>query len=500
MKTLIFIIFIIATSFSLLLFHDKGNELISPYLSSYLSKETKRNIEIKELKIDMGHIEATAVVDKINQLKTDGEFSLSTQKVDLNYQLRSKNFPLKKLDMQGDIDVNGTAKGSIEKIEIKGSGDAFAFDLAYNFILNNQEIHKLHIDMDKADVERVLKIAKQPPLAQGKADIRIDIPTIVGKKISSAKMDIKLYKTLLNEKVLHQSFNINIPSHTTLTADINSTLEKEIAHIKGDIHSTLGSLSFNDAQYSLKDKKLHSDYQVNIKEPKSNFPLDAKGEVEYHEKLKVKGVTKSLDGEIHFNLIDTILQANLNGVSVTKLMTMLNYPKMFEGQIFGDITYNIKNKQGDINTQLKQAQLLPNKITEFFKMIRGVDLAKERYNHSLFKAKIHGEDIDFNFNAKSKTTNISLKNSHLNQKTKDIDAYYTLIIYNREISGTIKGNIHDPNINIDASKFIKKEIKNTIKKFGIGEEEKKIFNDTMQDMGIGKEEKDMIKGIFKGFF
>ena len=473
MKTLIFIILIIATSFSLLFFNDKGNEIIAPYLSSYLSDKTARNIEIQELKVDMGHIEATALIDEINQLKTDGEFSLSTKMVDLNYRLLSKNFPLKEFNLQGDIDVNGTEKGSIENMKIDGSGDAFKFDVAYDFILNKQKIYDLKLNIDKAEVERLLTIIKEPSYAKGRADILIQTP-VVEKKISKGTMDIKLYETLLDEKILNKRFKTNIPPNTQLTAE---------------------------GRYNLKDKRLHSIYQIKTKEPKSNYPLAIDGDMEYHnKKLIIDGNSSSLGGEINFTLIDNNLKAELKDVSVTKLMTMLNYYKIFKGRLFGDINYNIKDKIGDINTQLKQAQLLPNKFTEIVKMVRGINLAKERYNDSRFVAKINRQNIDFDFHAKSKTTDILLHKAHLNQNRKTIDAKYTLVIDNRDISGTIKGDIHNPNITIDASKFIKKEISNTMERFGIGEDEKKMLNETMEDIGIGKEEKDMIKGIFKGFF
>ncbi|RUM75435.1 MAG: hypothetical protein DSZ11_02275, partial [Sulfurovum sp.] len=668
MKTVLLIIVILTTSLSWLLFHDKGNALLKPYLSSYLSHQVKKDINIQKLKIDMGHLEATAIIDEKSQLTTEGEFSLLTQTVELNYQLISKNFTSKELHLQGDIDVNGTAKGSIENMKIEGKGDAFKFDLAYNFILNKQKIHALKLTIDKAEVEKILTLMEQPSYAKGRADIVVHIP-IVEKKISKGTVDIKLYETLLNENILHQAFDLTLPSNTKLTAKIHSQLNSNVLKLQGNIKSNLGTLSFKDANYSLKDKKLQSDYQIKTQEPTHHYPLAFNGQIEYHNKklilkgessslggvtqllieghhlkttfrdihmekllqligeksyiqgfinanvelsdiqtkkgrftmksknlktvnplikkafditlteplelkleaegdidkellsmktkllskmfnltshklqyhlktasleapyslnipklkafkalvrqplsgqikirgeikkdkiLRIKGITNSLGGELNFNVKDDDFRANLKSVSVRRVMKTLNYPESFTGKLFGDINYNLKNKKGNIHTQLKQAQLLPNEMTNIIKNLRGVDLTKERYNQSLLVAKIDNKKIYFDFHAKSKTTKISLNNAKLNQEKKTIHAQYTLVIENKDISGEIQGDIYHPKITIDSSKFVQKEIEDKMKEFGIREEDKQMINDTMKKIGIGKEEKEMIKNIFKG--
>lgn len=693
MKTLLFIILIIVTSLSSLLFHDKGNELLKPYLSSYLNSKIKKDIyiEVQELKIDIGHIEATALINKTSQLKTDGDFSLLNQTVDLNYQLLCKGFEtkrffdnkkfevkepnlkeptLKKFHLVGDIDVNGTAKGSIENMDIEGKGDAFEFNIAYNFILNKEKVHALKLNIDKADIEKILTIGKQPSYAKGNADIEIHIP-VIEKKISKGTVDIKLYETLLNEKVLHKELNVTVPPNTKLTAKINSRFNSNILKFQGDIKSNIGVLSFKDANYDLENKKLNSDYQLNIKEPTYHYPLAINGKLEHHNKqlilngdssslggitqlsfkenqlttifkgvhmekmlqllgekpyatglihatieindikakkgnfivksttltaikstlkeefdirlveplklkvlvkgevdknimeikaklvsnianfeshkmqynlktnslktrynlnfnnlkklrplvnhplvgqLKIQGdlkkdkhilinaTTKSLGGAVNFHLKNDNFRAELQSISIMKLMQMLNYPETFKGKLLGNIDYNLKEKKGKIDTKLQQAQLLPNEMTEIVKQLKGVDLTKERYNHSSFVAKINNPIIDFNFQAKSKTTNISIHHASLNQATKSIDAKYTLIIEKKDISGRIKGDVQDPKITINSSKFIQKEIEETMEEFGIGEEQKQMINDTMKEIGIGEEEKEMIKDIFKKLF
>lgn len=670
MKTVLLIIVIITTSLSLLLFHDKGNALLKPYLSSYLSHQVKKDINIQKLTIDIGHLEATAIIEETSQLTTEGEFSLLTQTVKLNYHLISKNFTSKELHLQGDIDVNGTAKGSMESMKIEGKGDAFKFNLAYNFILDKQKIHALKLNIDKAEVEKILTIMEQPSYAKGRADILVHIP-IVEKKISKGTVDIKLYETLLNENILHQAFDLTLPSNTKLTAKIHSQLNSNILKLQGNIKSNLGTLSFKDANYSLKDKKLQSDYQIKTQEPTHHYPLAFNGKIEYHNKklilkgessslggvtqlfvegnhlkatfrdihmekllqligeksyirgfihanvelndikmkkgrftiksknlktvnalikkafditltqplglkleaegeidkekismktkllskmfnltshklqyhlktasleapyslnipelkafksliqhplsgqikirgeikkdtiLRIKGITNSLGGEVNFNLRDDDFRANLKSVSVIRVMKMLNYPESFKGKLFGDINYHLKNKKGNINTQLKQAQLLPNEMTNIIKNLRGVDLTKERYNQSLLVAKIDNKNLYFDFHAKSKTTKISLNNAKLNQEKNTIHAQYTLVIESKDISGEIKGDIYNPKITIDSSKFVQKEIENKMKEFGIREEDKQMIKDTMKKIGIGKEEKEMIQNIFNGFF
>jgi hypothetical protein len=656
-----------------LIFHDKGNEFLQPYLSSYLENKTDNNmsIEIKKLQIDYGKIKATALINKITRIKIDGEFSVLEKNLNIDYKLLAKGFKNKNISFKGDIDVNGTAKGHFYNMDIEGKGTAFTSNVSYTFNLKNKKINALKVDMDKANIEELLMVMGQSAYAKGKTDIHLSLPLLEGN-ISKGVVNINLYETLLNEKLLQEEFDLIVPLKTKITAKIHSKFNNNLLKLQGDIESNLANISFQNAKYNLKLQELQSDYELNIKELKKFQPimkekfygslalkgemeyknkkitlegqskslggliqvslkknqffanlqniylekllyllgekpygkgiftaninlnnlkpmqgtfklnsnhieaidstikkefniiieeninlniqskgkivsdivymesklltdivniqsknlqyhlkksefkgsynmtipdlkrmkpfierplegrLDCQGEIQKDKNLLITGKTNNLGGAITFKLKNDDLYAEINNTSVLKLMKMIQYPKTFNANIFGNINYNLKNKKGKVDTQLKQAQLLPNEITKRVKKLRGVDLTKERYSHSTFVAQINNKEVDFNFTAKSKTSELSLNNAHLNLNQETIHTHCTLIIQDKDISGTIKGSIHDPELKVHTSNFIKNEIMNVISE--------QLDDKTLQEFGIGKEEKKMFKNMFNNFF
>lgn len=310
---------------------------------------------------------------------------------------------------------------------------------------------------------------------------------------SKIKEDVEIDIQKLKIDIGNIEARVLINKNIILKSDVNfSIIDTNTLNLQGVINSNLANLSFKNAIYTLKNRQLRSDYHLEIKELKSLQPiikhklygsLVVDGKIKKDKEIYLRGVTKSLDGVLDFTLKNDNLTSNIHNLSVVKVMKMLDYPTTFRGNLFGDVHYNIKNKKGKIDTELKQAQLLPNEITKMVKRLRGVDLTKERYNDSRFKADINHEIINFDFIAKSRTTDILLQNAHLNIDKESIETNYTLSIDNKDISGTLKGDINNPKMTIDSSKFMENKI-----------------NQTLENFGIGKKEKGMIKDIFNGFF
>jgi len=656
-----------------LIFHDKGNLLLKPYLSSYLEEQIENNtsVKIETLHINYGHIKATALINNITQIKINGNFSVLNKTLNIEYKLSSKGFKSQNISFKGDINIKGRAKGQFDNIDVDGEGVAFTSNVTYTFNLKNKKVHALKVDMDRANIEELLMVMALPSYAKGTTDIHLAIP-LLDKNISKGAVNINLYKTLLNEKVLKEEFDFILPPNTKITAKVHSKFSNSLLSLQGAIESNLANLSFNNAQYHLEKKELKSDYNLNIKELKNfktiikqelygsfelkgvmkfknkkltleseskslggvvqillqknqffanlknihvekflyligekpyaegiltanvemhnlktmqgrfklhttnveainstlnrefdmnltqplNINIRSKGKIisntiysqtklltdiiniksdnlEYHlrnnnvtgsytlsipdltrlhpfiqrpltgklecqgeikkgKDLHLTGKTNNLGGLIEFKLKNNDLYVNIHNTSVLKLMQMIQYPQTFNAKIFGDIHYNLKNRQGKVDTQLKQAQLLPNEITRMVQKGRGIDLTKERYNHSTFVAQIHNKEVDFNFTAKSKTTSLSLNNAHLNLTKETIHTDCTLIIDNKDVSGTIKGDIHNPKLKVNTSNFIKNEIINVVSE--------QLDDKTLEEFGIGKKEKAMIKNLFDSFF
>ena len=454
MKKLLAITLVLLLSLMFLVFHTLGNQLIQPYLSSYLTQylqsELKEDIDvqIEDLKIDMDKLQCTTIINHKTKAKIKGELSLLAKK---------------------------------EKI-----------------------LHNIQIEIDQGELKELLLLAKQPPYATGQADIQLNIPTLSKKPLdSSATTAMKLHNVLLDEKLIHKEFKIEILPHTEINGTLDGSLNQNILIAKGLILSSMGNVLFKSANYNLKTKTLESDYLLTLADLSKLQPIthtklrgemQIEGLIKKDKNLTITGTTKDLEGEIAFTLADKQLQATFSDISVQKLMHTIYYPQIFKANVVGELHYNLAEKKGTFSSKLNQTQLLPNQLTTLIKKIQGTDLTKERYNQTTFDAKIDKENINFNFQAKSKTTTLKLHPATLNPKTNTINAHYLLDVEHKDIGGTIKGKINDPKITIDSSKFVEKEIIDKVKDYI------KIDDKTLEDFGIGEKEKEAVKDLFRGFF
>lgn len=448
---LLLILFIISL-FTFLIFHDKGNELIKPhlstYLSTYLKSELKQEVELKieDLKIDMDTLQCTLTINGLTRVQLKGDLSLLEKK---------------------------------EKI-----------------------VHNIQVEINQGDIEELLRIGKQNHYAKGKVDIEIKIPTLKESQ-SKGVATVKLYNVLLNEKVIKKELDIELPSQTVIDGTIETNLDGNNLTTKGKLQTTLANLDFDKAQYNLKSKILQSDYHINIEDlsrlralnnRKLQGAMQIKGSIYKDKNLTIKGIINDLDGEIKFTLIDKKLKALISDVSVQKIIHTVNYPQIFKANLTGELNYDLTDKQGIFTSKLDQAQLLPNQLTNLVKKFQGADLTKDRYNETTFNAKFNKNIMGFDFHAKSETTELKLYPATINSLNNTINANYTIEIDNKDVGGKIKGKVNDPNITIDSSKFIQREVMDKVKEYI------KIDDETLEKIGIGEKEKEAVKDLFRGFF
>ena len=306
---------------------------------------------------------------------------------------------------------------------------------------------------------------------------------------------------------------INIPPNTPLHGNIKSKIKENTALIDATAKSTIANLTLTNGKLNLETMELFSKFQVDIQELKKlkfitkkelNGRFEVTGELTKKEKeLLVIGSTNSFDGKINFTLKNDDLNASIESISVEKLFKTLDYPIVFTAPLSGDMIYNLKTKRGNINSTLKNAKLVPNKLTKLVKRFSHIDLTKEIYNQTTFNAKLYPKEIKFKLLAEGKRNKISIYNAKLKQESKQIDAKYKISINRAELGGTIKGDINSPHISINGSRFIKKEVKSVLDKY-INREHQEKIESQLKDFGINKEDANKAinraEKFIKGFF
>jgi hypothetical protein len=145
---------------------------------------------------------------------------------------------------------------------------------------------------------------------------------------------------------------------------------------------------------------------------------------------------------------------------------------------------------------MQKAVMIQNELTNIIKTLRGVDLAKNRFNQALLEARLSKSLIDFDFNAKSKDTTITIDKGEIYQPSQKIKALLNLTIDKDSYRAKIYGTATSPRLKLDSS-YMKEKAKDELK----NRAKKKIEKELKKRFDIDKgDQKQVIEGIFKKLF
>ena len=283
--------------------------------------------------------------------------------------------------------------------------------------------------------------------------------------------------------------------------DLNYKLAlKDFKYKDIELKEPVNAVGHAVGSYSVSKEELEMAYDINISDLSKLQPITKqklygsmflRGQVKQEgNETTVTGKTEELDGELEFQLKNNHFTMQMDRLSVEKIMAMLHYPSVFKASVIGEGEYNLVEKKGVLTSTLLDAQLLPNDFIELVKNFNGLDLTKEKFKESNLSATIKKEHIDFNFIAKNSKTLINVSPASIEMNKNLIDAHYTIEVKDKDVGGKIVGNISDPEISIDSSKFIQREVNKAIEK----------HSDQLKELGIGKEEQKKVKEFFNNLF
>ena len=426
----ILLLFIILTISSLLflIFNDKGNEYLKPYLSTYLESQFKQNVkvEVQDLQIDYEHIKLIATLNKLTTLNAHGDYSLLNKTLNINYTLNSNGFKSKEVSFSDKIELQGDVKGYFSDMQIRGKGIAFKSKLEYALNLKDDLLNNIRINIKKADIAQLLLLTTQPSYAQGKVDIEVNIPSLE-KQQTTGKAHIVLHKTKLNKKVFEKEFHIKLPKDTQLTGNIDADITKDLVKFTADINSNISKLKITKANYQLKKEELSANYLLNIPKMSKLFFLtkkhlfgkfEAKGSLHLKKRhLSLKLLSKSLGGEAKISLNDNKLNANLSNLELHKIFYLLGKQPYLQGQLSSNIKLSdLKNLTGNFTLDSHQLRTIHRNFKKKFNLDFGKSIELQLNTQGEIKSHIVHIQTKINselFNLQSSDMEYHLKKSTL---------------------------------------------------------------------------------------
>jgi len=432
-KKILILLLTLLLSILFFLFQDRGNQLISPYIANYLEHKTGGvRIEIQRLKIDANRIEFDVLLNGLVKLKGEGQLSLLTKKLDLDYTLTSDS-------LKHNVDVNGTVIGSFYDMHIAGSGAIFNSTIDYQLYREESTLHAVRVKIDNADIASFLELTSQPPYATGSVDVDVAIPNLE-QESSKTNAKIRFHETTLNTQQFRGLEGREIGRN--IRANLNLKVSNRGVQLEGFAKSNVAKLNLYNARYDRGVKLLKSDYTLFVS--KLSATLEVQGAFHYkNSHIALTGNSQSLGGETHFRLHDNQLDAYLNGVKIEKLLAFLGEKPYATGLLMADVTLSdVTQPKGVFHFKTQEAQLVNVTLKELF------NLEFEKSLPLLAKGKgvIEGERVTMQSHVDVDVLQYDASDILYNLTTQVLKSHYKLQLpklskFNRAMGKTLKGEL-----------------------------------------------------------
>ncbi len=480
------VILLLSASYALL-FTPLGNNLVRPIIQNKLANIVP-GLTIPSFRLSLNKVKLLIDIDKNSIITLGGSINIFKRSVNLKYNVNIKNLSklskMTKIKLRGSFKTTGNLSGDMDNLFVNGVSNIFDSTMKYKVLLSKFKLKIANISIKDARIDKILYLTNNPSYIKGLINININIQTKGGNL--SGLITSKTYKAKFDRKVIDKNQDIKMNRDYSLAMQTNSIVKNGVIFSK--IRFTSGLLSFkaNKNRFNLKNKTMKTDYSVNIPDLKKlkfitgqnlRGRLVVSGNILKTDKL-LSGTSKLPFGNLNFVLKNSILNANLLKINVSKLLYTLGYYRIFRSGGDVNLIYNLSKKSGKFNGNFINGRIYADNLSRLIKQFTRFDITKELYKTALINGTILKNRITANLDMKSVNTAINSKDTIVDFDRSQINSRLQFRIKKTRFFAHIYGNIRKPKINIDASQFIKsigkkhlnkiiksKKLRNLINKF-----------------------------------
>ena len=410
-------------------------------------------------------------------------------KSDIKYSLNIKELavlkPIIGSDLRGKFKLDGTIKGTKEKLVVKGKSDVASSDTKFEAQLKDFKPVNVEASIKKLKLKKVLYMLNQPYYIDGELDLKADISDLRSGSLKG-KVSTSIKKGVINSKYLTKTYEFKSPMpRTTFNSTTTTVLDGDIADTKVDFNSDLANLDIKRARFNINDASFKSDYIANIPNLDKLYFISqqhmkggiiANGNISKAKDLDFTMHTKIAGGVIDAKLHNDNFSADLKSVQTMGLLRMLIYPEIFKATLDAKIDYDLASSKGVFTGDIVDGNFANNKTFNLIKQYTKFDMYRESFNGDI-DAVINKEKIIASLDLRSKQASIKAKKAKLDTKKQTIDSDIIFQAKKNTITANLSGDINSPKVKVDLEKFMKskageevnevinKEINKLFKKF-----------------------------------
>ena len=444
-----------------ILFTKQGNNLVKPYLKAGLEKQVGLPVEVNLYKLRYDHTELKITINNALNVDVESIFNLLGLNFDGTYTIFANNFIYNGINLK-QANINGEFKGVPDDILVNGKGNTFDAPLNYYLRLLDGDAKEVVVQLKDMDISDMLALAKQPPMAKGKVDANVTIPTLVKGEMNAHGI-INFDGITFDDTMIKKLYKVSMPEAMQMDGIIDANITDTEVMGGVDMQSNIANVNLKDVRFNKETKHFSSNYILDIMNLKSlstllRTKLDGaillEGHVSKEETLKLTGLTKSLGGEINYAMTDKDFSASLNAVPAQNMLKMFSFPAFADASASGQLAYNLRSKKGKTKLELGDFRLASNDITNTLKHMIQKDPSSLTFGDSSLEAVIDGSEINYTLMGKALDASFTVDNATINNKDDTHKAQIEFAYNKFLIEGNIEGSVRHPRVGFDTSGFM----------------------------------------------
>ena len=412
---------------------------------------------------------------------SDTKYSLLTRAFTSNFTTDIKELSalnqITGQNIRGPLKVNGKIQQQGANVNLRATTKSLGGIVKLHYKNNT-----LNANLKNASVSKIVYMLNQAPIFKdGVVNLVVNLTSLTPTNglFSVAS------KGSIDTEALQKIYNINLGKLFRYALNVkDATIKKGVINAKAQLDTTIGSVEFSKLLYNINKQSLSAKYSATIDDMSKLEPLlnqklsgklDIKGEIKQSPyNLLVTGLAKEFGGSVNFILHNDILTLDAAGVSVVKVVKMLNYPVVLDGISKVHFEYNIKTKKGTYSANLNDARFLNSALVDNLKKYANFDLSKELFSNAIITGNIDNSLVEFNLNTNSQRTKISINRGKIDTKNSTINSKINLEYNGNDYQFKLTGPLSFPHITPVFGGYIKHKILNKAKDAILGDKAKDI--------------------------
>ncbi len=339
--TLLLMLLIIVTLY-FLTFSPIGSSIFKPYIKKELEEKIGMPVDINtfDLEYETANLEFSINNQALVNMEVS-RYDLLNDTFEGMYHIKTDKFTYKNKKLN-KVDIKGRFKYMPEDVYVEGKGAALQAKVDYRLNIIENLPQQILFNIKDAQLSEVLQFTGHPDIAEGKIDVKVNIPDMCGDR-ENIYGYIELKKSYLKPARVKELYAFTLPEKSYLYGRVDGKLEGKNVKLVGDVQSNLFVLQIKNAFMSIFSEDWGAEYNLDVKDMRIFTKNKLAGVLDLRGKIKgvgkrVEGTAKSnsLDGDLHFSAYQDAT-IKLENIALEKLLILLKQPDYAKGDLSGTV-------------------------------------------------------------------------------------------------------------------------------------------------------------------